>query len=558
MHKFSNAQEKVITSPASSILVLAGPGSGKTSTMIGRIRRLIASGVKAAEMVIITFTNAAAGEIVRRISEPDKEIRFGYIGTLHGFCLKLLQEYGSVIGYGKRVTVLDDEQAIEMLLLTAKALKCRASENDLLETKRQGPHVGGNMTQRELAVQTYFAKLRETATLDFDMILFEARRLLDKNTRLPWSHLFVDEYQDSGNLDATIYRALPCKHKFFVGDPDQAIYGFRGGNIQNILTATVECELHLLEENYRSALNICTMANKLIRFNRYRHEKLIRCMNNAPGYGTAWVCKTDDGEAAHIATHIGNWIAEGSETPDEIAVLCRSNSIAAKVAQAIEAAKIPVRKKPVNNNPEDWSFAKLTLDLLVNPNNETIAGFWINHKFEKAEAEKLKRAAKIKQCPLISLPEIPPIPSTTLASMPEDMARLGVSRQSIEKIQAKQAELISPTLLELAFAISRDTEQKHEEGHGVTVTTIHAAKGREWSTVIICGCEQEVIPGNRGDLEEERRIMFVAVTRAKQRLVVSYSQARRQPWGRQSYEDHEPSQFLLELSGDQTREQLSK
>lgn len=567
----SAAQRRAIECNDPAILVIAGPGSGKTTTVVSRIQRLLTEGVSPRTIIAITFTNAAAKELLKRLAGPDSDQppALGYIGTLHGFCLRELQRHGSVLGYGRRITVLDAEQSDELLIECAQSVKAKGTIKTLKIMRQIAATTKGGWTlatPNEIAVATYFRRLRQVSAVDFDTILTEYLALLrtDLMPSEEWQHLIVDEYQDSSAIDTAIYFRLPVANRFFVGDPDQAIYGFRGGEVRHILELSKHEDVTtiLLDANYRCAPAICYAANRLIGHNRNRIEKTTVPVFNDTDFGSAQMINeaSDDEEASFVAKAI-QWHRDLDGTaPMEIAVLTRNNREAAAMAKAAELRGIPIRKKKPLIVPEDWSKARLSVDLLNDPGNEMIAFAWIRatHGDEMAKTGRLSAAkAQLPLRCLIPASQRPPPRESTIATLPEDLARMGISRESIELVM-EHADALPPgaTLMEVSFSIARDLEAREEMGDGVTFTTIHSAKGREWDIVFLAGWEQELFPGNRaGDagsqdrIEEERRLAFVGLTRARKCVVISHAKKRRQPWGDQRHADATPSQFIQEALG---------
>lgn len=575
------AQREAVESNASRILVIAGPGSGKTRTMIWRMNRLLDEGIEPSNIVAITFTNAAAKEIAERLRKDAQEKgevpRLGYVGTLHGYALRELQRHGSVLGYGSRLTVLDEEQADELLKRVAKDIGCKASWPKLKETRDAWKHGRRPSTAEEIAIASFYKRMRETDTIDFDTILRDFLALL-QNASTPagtCSHLFVDEFQDSGAVDVRIYNALFAGNRFFVGDPDQAIYGFRGGDVNGILALARDIgETHhfeggatvaragwhtiKLEGNFRCAPAICSAANRLIERNTARIPKRTLSMREADGTQTVksiagevnvWPpAVSDTAEAERVVMRFAAEIADGAE-PNELAILARTNAIAMDAARMCKTLGVPVREKKHARLPADWRRCRLTIDLFSNPNNSTVAEQWLR---ESGQREEIAKAA-LQAVPITHV--IPKVfaMGEPVAKLPQHLARLQISAEAIELVEAKLADMVDPEFAQLAYALAAELDHVPEIGRGVTVTTMHAAKGREWGTVAIIGAEEEITPGRRKSddpsrmIEEERRLFFVAVTRAKDVLLVSSAKHRREPWGNKRLAPASPSRFIAEL-----------
>lgn len=596
MTNLTEQQRAVVDSTASKILVVAGPGSGKTHTMVARIGRLLERGQDPAGIVCITFTNAGAKELEKRLvgltpigecsASPtgshvniskgylrecqfchqqvvDNPPRLGYLGTLHGFALRELQRHGSSLGYQDRITVLDEKQAEELLLEVAKRSGYKGTLPKLETTLRDWVQGNRPKTPAEIVVAQFFRELRVNSAVTFETILVDFLQLLELEHQnaetgcrpagsagLSWEHLIVDEYQDSGSLDARIYAAMTVANRCFVGDPDQAIYGFRGASVRHIMELAREpgLELHTLELNFRCAPLICSAANRLIGHNQDRLQKLTLSPGDdisgkvllRPANGI------DDEERTRILDNVRKLLADGVPAM-EMAILCRYNSTVGEFAQAAEAMGLPVRKKAEQKLPVDWGLTRAAVELLNAPYNSMVARTFAKMKWGAEKSAAMQREADLHQHPMIDhVPvSVPVLFGKGLDELLTGLSRLGISRESLDLVRERWEEMTTPTLPALSLAMAQKPEH-HEMGEGVTITTIHGAKGREWGTVYVVAMEQEIMPGKR-DLEEERRIAFVAITRAKARLVLSAAVGRRQPWGNNRHAASTPSQFFAEV-----------
>lgn len=558
------AQRAAIFSQEPHNLVLAGPGSGKTRTIVWRIEALLRHpcGIDPASIVVITFTNAAARELQERLRalpccerDTDKDgncdrhpngITLGYIGTLHGYALTQLQAFGTPLGYNQRITILDQEGADALLMETAKETGCKSSLKGLTAYKSDY-RLEGAKTPEWIALNRYYRTLRVHSMVDFDTILRDFLELLTQELcGEPPTHLIVDEYQDSAPIDAQIYRALNATNTFMVGDGDQAIYSFRGGNVGNLIQAArgADVAIHFLEGNFRSGSAICAAANRLIRHNRNRVEKQTVSMTGTEGRVTFLPpSKVDVGELTAIALELSR---REPETMKDIAVLARTNAIVRAATEVLKGHGLPVREKQQSDLPKDWKFARVSLELLTDPTNEIVAKQWIRIKLGASATERFADFRRAGEP--IRVEGVQAV--TDMMEVTTALARMEVSAESIDRIRDIRAGLPEPSLAMLRLAILSEEENRHEVGEGITVTTIHGAKGREWKTVILVGCEDEIIPGGgeKRDIEEERRLFYVGVTRAADLLVISHSQNRKQSWGDKRLQPATPSRFIAELT----------
>ncbi len=561
MH-LSNAtgpQALAITSRHDRILALAGPGSGKTATTVARINYLIDDGADPAGMVVITFTNAAAREIEKRLYSlegTDPEIvrnnnRLGYVGTLHGFALRMLKEHGAEAGYGARMSIISPESANDLLASIATTLGCKTKLAELLKLKGRGrPERSARLTVEQTVIASYYQQLAESGIVDFDLLLTEFARLVAAGGTTAftnYTHLFVDEVQDSAPIDWEIYHALPIANKFFVGDPDQAIYGFRGGDVNGMmaLSKRPDTELIVLEENFRSHSEICDAAQRLISHNQHRLDKITISAKGPGGEVTVRDPLVNEGEEhACIIRHLGanSWLW------DTIAVLCRTNDLAYQIQQALITAGLPVVKRERSTLPADWPVARALVELLVDPNNDTLAYFYLialyrsmgsDEKAARKHADAVRKAAAsigktINQANLHLANNAAPYSRESGMLLAEIIRTLPTNH----------------TPLELALAVASYQPEAKEEKHkdGIHVLTIHASKGREFDAVYLAGFEDEIIPGTKADeqeVEEERRLAYVAITRARKFLMITSASQRTTPWGK--IVPHTPSRFITEL-----------
>ena len=520
----SPQQTKVVESSSPTIVCVAGPGSGKTRTLVERINRLIDDGVHPGGIVVITFTNAAANEIKHRIQDG---IGLGYVGTLHGFMLRHIQQYGHGHGPGRQVSVIDEDQSAALLLRIADRHNYKGTSAALTDLIKDGPvnrpPVSGRYTAQELIAATFFREMKECGMVTFDTLLHYGAIIAP--AILGYSHLFVDEFQDSADIDAEIYKALPIPYKFYVGDPDQSIYGFRGGNVMNLLNMAWGHEVCLLESNYRSDRSICILANRLIGHNLQRVEKDTVAVSDFAGEVGLTVYDTTGQEMARVASAIGQ--AAGTS-----AVLLRTNHLVETWTDYLRNMGIPVVTKKPLHLPPDWRLAKLFIACCNEPRNNATMLWLAEQTIGPEAARKLSLKAAMQKQSLNSL--FLDLPSGLTIRATIDRSGQTISAHGVERLNALAATL-EPTagIPELLLAIAEAEGRETEEGTGVVVATMHGAKGREWDNVWLPSFEDEIIPGTRKDVdvEEERRLAYVAVTRARHRLHLSWCKARQPQWG---------------------------
>ncbi len=525
-------------------LAIAGPGSGKTATLVSRIRRLVDSGQDPRGFVVITFTNAAANELRGRLSLGSAGDLLGYCGTLHGYLLSLITRRGGLIGFSGRPTVLSEEQAQSLLDQVCREQNYKGTKEALEAEIALGPTVSpkplliGKSKARVVALD-YSRRLQQGNLLTFDTILHNGLRLVRKIGHDLGTHLFVDEFQDSSLMDAAIYKALPFPFKFYVGDPDQAIYGFRGGDVGNILglAETTECKTVLLEQNFRSDFLICQAAQKLIEHNKARSQKKTVSVSARMGIVGCKGHRSPLDEASWIAARLSDL------DPEQSAVLVRTNHLVRTLSAALESRGVMVAKRESKKRPQDWKICRALVALLNDPENDLLARWYL----ELSRGEETARAASIKAAASgISINSFYlRIPKIELEDLPEVLAKAGIGRESTGDLSKAIADLPpGSTIGDLVLFLAQEEQAGQQVGQGVTVTTMHSAKGREWDNVFMPAFEQETIPGT-ANIEEERRLAYVGMTRARHRLFLSWCE-HREPAFTRGFMPVTPSQFIKE------------
>lgn len=593
MKKGTPAQLTAINSNDPTILCLAGPGSGKTTVLISRIARLMNWGIDETsperpnvdpkKIVALTFTNASARELEDRLNASwvagenlgpiGARSPLGYVGTLHGFALKMLKQHGGGIGYGERMSIISPESAATLLESKAKQIGCKTKLADLMKWKQKGipatqisdgihPPQRLRLCKEDLAVLAYYDELREAGIVDFDVMLEEFHRLIwAVDLKGIFTHLFVDEVQDSGRLDWKIYKGLPIANKFLVGDPDQAIYSFRGGEVDQVLKFAKEIGVTViaLEANFRSHEEICYSAQKLIAHNVDRFPKITFSIKGYGGAIYAYPEYFNEGEEIARVVRAIQVIRHDDGKLSEIAILTRQNALAREFTKALVAADIPVVQDERSDLPKDWPATRALIELMAQPHNDTLAFFYIvankiNKGMAPAEAFAFAHTTRTQAAKAgMSINDFLLFIPTPLKW--EDVTgQLFLHQHTLEstmivveiarELPAGQREISD---LALALGQTRERKEKPLEDTGVTVSTIHGAKGREWDTVFIAGLEDEITPGSRKNtnVEEERRLCYVAVTRARKVLHLLWSSSRLASWG--AVVDHTPSRFIKEM-----------
>ncbi len=595
----NEAQKKAVLATNGPVSVLAGAGAGKTKVLTTRMYHLIREGVPAHKILAVTFTNKAGREMRERVTHllgkdlPPSEIPF--IATFHGLGRELLQTYGSVMNIPRFFAIYDRDDSERAVGNALKALDVNTKElSPRFIMSRISKAKGAGLTAREFyekhgrtsfgsrmtaeAWLRYEETLRKEKALDFDDLISLPVRLLEEHADVRqaaqdrWSHIHIDEFQDTNELQGRLANLLSAKTKnvFVVGDIDQTIYTWRGATIENLLSfdqTYPDAQTIVLEHNYRSTKTIVDASNRIIEKNKKRKEK-ISITDNALGEQiVVHVARSAEDEARWIAQTIKKLLREGVYT-EEIAVLFRTNFQSRALEEGLLRAGVPYRllgtrffaRKEVK---DVLSWIRLALD----PKRET--DFIRSAQFPprgigKTTLAKLavgKRAelragdaAKVEAFEglLLSLQEA----STSM--LPSEFVRLVVEKSGIRKELAEGSEEererlenvqelatiasrhdlvpgtegINAFLAEAALASDQDELDRNVEKKGVTLMTVHSAKGLEFGTVFVSGMEEGLFPheGNgeeERDQEEERRLFYVAMTRAKKRLFLTLARIRR-------------------------------
>lgn len=568
-NEVNHEQLEVLIHPALRKLVLAGPGSGKTRMLCAGVQ-LEADQYNPNGIVVITYTTAAAGELERRLTTKGVT-GLGFVGTLHAFLLDLIRTNHAALGLPSHLTVIDAEEAEALLqgVVRDMGIKTPIAKVLAMARKAEQSKVRASFSKEELAAVEYRTRMLGSGLLDFDTILSlgpTAIRLAECDG-WPYRALFVDEFQDSADSDWAVYNALPCERKLLVGDPDQSIYSFRGSNVDNILKlariarngkdwerpsptppdkslatpemtrAELEAEpwiVFKLERNYRCPSKITDVANKVISHNKHRVAKRTVPMQ-VGGDVMLHGCDTPSEETAWVLIEVQHMLK--TVAPEQVAILTRTNRLADEFATALRAYGILVARAEDPVVPGDWVQAKLTLAALNDPYNDLVVGRLLELEKGAAEGKRLRQEA-VKRMTCLS--EVANWPYGQGEAGPSglelDLSRQGLSAESRARIHDTCRELGSSkpdwALPDLLFYIASG-ERRKAETTGVHVGTVHGAKGREFTGVFLPGCEEGAYPSTRAgvDPEEERRLFFVAITRASNHLRLSWCRTRPESRG---------------------------
>lgn len=507
-------------------VVFAGPGSGKTHVQIERAKHIQHRGKFGLHnCAFVTFTANGAEVFRQRLRKELPNDKPGFVGTLHSMMLGFLRKDEL------RWTLVGESDAEDFIQRFVKDLGYRSSAEDLVAARREpAPPIGAVVTPAQRVIRMYRQFMRSEALLDYDMVLTEGLKLLTIRPSInPWPCWFVDEFQDSSAIDASIYLAANPSQLFVTADPDQAIFGFRGARVKNATDFWHDDRFatHVLDLNYRCSPQVCELANDVIRWNKDRVPKETVSAGNYEGRVECAEYASDHDERAAIAKLIDWWMKSGTDAR-KIAVLCRTNDVANNVRDHLRSQKIPVTETESPKKPKDWRLLTLLVTMVAGPtswaNARMLAREMAKQTGKSVDETEQNVEAYRKNCPGAQAASYWTLPTAKhILSMNADFSRLGVSKGT-HKLLADRIRLYNPDNLDELLEAMRESPESILK-HGVHVKTVHGAKGEEYLSVIIAGADQ-FHSASRVGMEEERRLFFVAITRAMRDLFVTAARTR--------------------------------
>ena len=623
------SQREAVTLPDGPALVIAGAGSGKTRVLTSRIGYLLAEGrARPHEVLAITFTNRAAGEMRDRVDQLVGASRGMWVMTFHAACGRILRREADRLGYRSNFTIYDQADQVRVVRACLEELgrdpkrfpprgihSRISSEKNRLVSATQFRESIGNFFEQVVAdvFELYERRLHASNAMDFDDLLVRSVELLESfdDVRDRWqgafNHLLVDEYQDTNHAQYRIVRLLSDGHRnvFVVGDVDQAIYTWRGADIRNILDFErdfPDARVVRLEQNYRSSQRILDAANAVIEHNAGRVEK--RLWSDLGAGEPIRVVEAEDehDEARIVAARIGGLLEAGSSA-SEIAVFYRTNAQSRVLEDLLVRHGVPYQ---VIGGPRFYERAEIKdamayLNVLDNPSDDVSLRRIINQPrrgIGDASVDRLSATAGFASRSLWDALEDPEAAGLGTAAARSvrafrglmddlrdravevpvgDLLELLLERNGvIELLEAERTieasgrienlqELVGvareygarseePSLAGFLQEVSLTADADalaaaDEDGSGrVTLMTLHNAKGLEFEAVFVIGMEQNLFPHARSieeaNIEEERRLCYVAITRARRELMLVYAR-QRTLFGARGF--NAPSQFIAEI-----------
>lgn len=644
--ELNEEQKKAVECLDGPVLIIAGAGSGKTRVLTSRVANLLAHGVEPSRILALTFTKKAAGEMKERIAlmVGAWKARHVVMGTFHSIFVRFLRTYAQSLGYPENFTIYDQSDSTSAVKACIKELqlddavykprdvlsRISGAKNSLITVSAYRADAGAlradMFSKRPRIVDIYDLyqkKLKQSGVMDFDDILVNMNILLRDNEealkeiRSRFSHILVDEYQDTNYSQYLIIRKLGASHHNIcvVGDDSQSIYAFRGARIENILNFKKDypdCKVFRLERNYRSTRTIVDAANSIIEHNSGRIPK--RCYSVADSGEKIHVIQayTEQDEAVSIVSDIQSRMRRDGAQYQDFAILYRTNAQSRALEEQLRRRNIPYIIYSGNSFFERAEVKDLMayFKLVVNPLDDESFKRVVNkpaRAIGDTTVKALENAARARETTLFR------------AVFLDDLEQFGLRPAAIQKLRAFCAMIDSlgqkvkttdafelageiadrsgilayykadlsiegqarlANVEELVNSVASFVEDRKDEAEGaedtftlddylenvsllsnvdateeddlsnkVALMTVHSAKGLEFPFVFVAGMEENLFPSQSmllsiKDIEEERRLFYVAVTRAQRAVAISYAGTRMRN-GR--HESNSPSRFLKEI-----------
>ena len=576
----NDRQKEAVVNTDGPMLILAGAGSGKTKVLTTKVAYLIEEkNIDPNNILAITFTNKAAKEMKERIFKLEGNSAFYIqISTFHSFGLKILKENCELLGYEKNFTILDSDDSLSIIKKIMKELNIDANKynpkaiknvisnnkNEIIDPEKYSLYVNTDFDEIALEVYRKYEKsLKINNAVDFDDLLILPLKLFNNNPGVlqkyqeKYKYVFIDEYQDTNEPQYILSKMISAKYKNItvVGDADQAIFTWRGANYKNILNFEKDykdAKVVLLEENYRSTKTILNAANNVIKNNKVRKEKNLWTQNEEGSKITYYKAFDEKDESNYVVNEIKKLIEKGVN-PKDICVLYRANAQSRTVEEAFLTSNISYnivgsyafynRKeikdliaylKLIYNNKDDVSLLRVINYPKRGIGNKAIENLAIkSNVLDKSGMKK-------------SLEDEKSIEADIRLENLEEFKSIAKAMEINEGIVSLEE------LLDKLALVSDVSEQKNDNEDKVTLMTMHAVKGLEYDYVFIVGVEEGLFPHSNSlesndELEEERRLCYVAITRAKKKLYLINARSRIL-YGKVS--SNVPSRFINEISDE--------
>jgi DNA helicase-2/ATP-dependent DNA helicase PcrA len=634
--ELNEQQLAAVTAPPGPLLVIAGAGSGKTRTLIYRVAYLLENGIDPRNILLLTFTNKAAREMLGRVANllpVDASGLWG--GTFHSVGNRILRRHGTTLGYSSGFTIMDREDQKDLIdaVVTSAGIdpkEIRFPKGDVLaeifsfvvNTEKpmeellaeKFPYFLPLLDKIQDVRERYEKKKKATNSLDFDDLLQKTLSMFQQHERIAeiyrrqFQFILVDEYQDTNKIQADLVDLLGRDHHnvMVVGDDAQSIYSWRGANFQNILEFPKrypDAQVFKIEMNYRSVPEILEVANAAIAANVQQFRKRLSATRESKALKPALVALNDSGEQAQFVAQRILELRDENVDLNDIAVLYRAHYHAVELQLELSRRGIPYQITSgirffeqahikdvtafvrVVANPRDEVAFKRMVKLLPGIGNRTAENLWRsweNWLVEGGEISSWRERLSSMPAPAKSkkaweqfahtLDEIAPAGQPNMASemitsvveaIYDDYAKANFTNYELRRedlnqlaIFARQFKDVHEFLSQLALISNVDAEAapaQISDKEAVNLSSVHQAKGLEFHTVFVIWLTDGMFPSNRSldkcdALEEERRLFYVAITRARDELYLAYPQMRLSG----GYGDvfQRPSRFLQEIPNE--------
>ena len=594
-------QKEAVYTFDEKVLVVAGAGTGKTTVLTERILFLLKMGFSERNIFAFTFTNKAAKEMKERINKKlNRECKLN-ISTFHSYFYSVLRMFPEYVGYKKGIQIIDDDDKLLIIKRIIKENNITILDRDLVSyISKIKNHVPLNTLtlEQELMLNHVFIEyqeiLKKLNKMDFDDILYYFKELLDTSAFIremlqeEAEFILVDECQDTNKIQYEILKILSDHHKnlYFVGDPDQLIYTFRGSDISNIndFITNEKATIIKLEENYRSSECILNAANSVINKNTDRVDKKLYTNNKNNNIQVIYRSLNNNyDEAMYLRLLVEKLVNEGYKY-SEMAVLYRNNYLSPLVEKELITSKIPFiiyggypffRHKEIKTLISYYRFLydtndDLSFDYIINNPVRRLAQSElnkINDEAKKLNSSKYQIFLKLyPNFDIIHL--VDELQYIWWTISPEDFINYLIDKLNYESFLKREINSKSKIYnlnqfkkmiseLKIEGNVKEETIKfmddivlslnQEEKGNDLKLMTIHQAKGLEFKIVFLIGANEGIIPPYKHDsktLEEERRLFYVAITRAKERLFILSSKQRIINGIIKNYE---PTRFINEI-----------
>ncbi|MEK7452779.1 MAG: UvrD-helicase domain-containing protein [Patescibacteria group bacterium] len=606
LNNLNEPQKEAVQTMNGPLLVIAGAGSGKTKLLTCKIAYLIEKGIKPYNILAVTFTNKAAGEMKERVKKLAQNIKISVdglnIGTFHSICMIILRENTDLVGIKKNFVIFDSDDQISLIKtilkeenLDPEKFKPRTFQSKIsnLKSNLKSPSAFENEASDYISKITskiytkYQQYIKEYNAVDFDDIIMFCVKLFQNNQEIlekyqeKFKYILIDEYQDTNSAQYNLVKLLAQKHHNIcvVGDNDQAIYGWRAADYKNILNFEKDypsVKEIILDENYRSTKNIINAANGIIVKNKARKEKNLFTSNEKGGKINLILASSERKESEFITKKIKELAKKENRPFSDFVILYRANAQSRAVEEEFMKASLPYKiiggfkfyqrkevkdiiayLRYIHNESDKTSFQRV-----VNTPARGIGKVTLDKYLQTGEISKnlqsfFQMIASLKEdMKSISLSRL--IREIAKKSKIEENLKDGTKEGesklenvleliSVASIYDKEENAISKFLENIALI--SDQDDVDQEKPLVNLMTIHASKGLEFDVVFILGMEDGIFPHERSknsteELEEERRLCYVALTRAKKNIYLLHTE-KRNIFGRT--ETNPPSRFLYDI-----------